>query len=283
MGVGGVLRAVVGLAVFAMSTATDSDADPVRPNCSFRLTKPVFADIAVLWPGQNRISYENVDRKIAQLEEWGEILRYKKKVGWKLKYNNGRAAYSKDDAIPVIKGPPSVGYVVTDGHHHVVASLEVGATRMPVVVEYDLSKLTVEEFWKQIETLRDSKGQPLVFWRRLDGTSPRPRRSFMRLEDDPNRYFVSAVARKVSQKTGEPSRGADYPVWIKVGDGTKYFEFIAGDVLRAAGLVFDPKRERDLAYFDDFVERARKVWCDHGFKEVRSICTRTHYRDIKGL
>jgi hypothetical protein len=69
--------------------------------------------------------------------------------------------------VPVVLGPQGAPYV-TD-HHHIVAALHaLGVAAVPVVLQEDLSSLTVQQFWLTMENRRwaypyDARGQRVRF------------------------------------------------------------------------------------------------------------------------
>lgn len=69
--------------------------------------------------------------------------------------------------VPVVLGPQGVPFV-TD-HHHIVAALHaLGVAAVPVVLQEDLSSLTVQQFWLTLENRRwaypyDAQGRRVSF------------------------------------------------------------------------------------------------------------------------
>jgi hypothetical protein len=136
--------------------------------------------------------------------------------------------------IRVIAGPADQLYVV-DHHHLAHALLDEGFKTAPVVVMADLSKLTMAEFWKEMEANAwlhpyDGKGdkQPV---------SAIPLK-ISKMQDDPYRSLAGFVRRQGGfEKTSTP-----------------FVEFIWADFYRSKISLKELKRDFNLA-----VGRAKKM------------------------
>lgn len=230
-------------------------------------------------PGQIRYASMNVTEKMNNAIKTGNAELFydpaNKSFRFKFMYNNGTSILSEKNALPVIKSP--FGYVLVDGHHDLLASVALGADFIPVRVVGDLSNLTPDQFWLQAEK------QGLVYPYAIGGIRQIPPASFKNLVDDSNRYFAALVARKC-EKYGDAatiSRGADYPLWIKIGKDIPFIEFMIADAWWNNGLVYSYDMGNNPSA--EFVEKAREILNKAAIKGLKIIKQREHYLAIENL
>lgn len=236
--------------------------------------EPSFVPIAVIQPGQLRFASLNVRDKVERAVKSGDALA-RPCCGYLLKHDEGRSALPREAALPVILGPS--GYVLVDGHHDVLASLELGARTVPVKVVADLSNLGDDAFWREA----DARGY--VYPYQLGGAWQRPPRHFDQLTDDPLRYFAAVAARKCSgpDQPAAESSGPDAPLWIKVGKDIPYIEFKIADALFNGGLRYD--NALGSAPPPELVERARGLLAERPVRGLRLIRERRVIAEMPGL
>ncbi len=215
------------------------------PINNIQINEPFFVKIKEIHPGQSRFSQENVDEKVKKFIKDGNVIL--KKEGPQFKYSNNRSVLPKKEALPVVNSP--VGLLLIDGHHHVKASLQVGAKIVPVKIIEDMSRLTEAEFWKVAE----QKGW--IYPVDLQGKWVIPPKNFSQLENDPNRYFASITALKISKK-GKKS-GPDHPLWIKQGKDTPFIEFKIADAMYRKGLLY--RSDMNKTQRKELEEQVREV------------------------
>lgn len=237
--------------------------------------KPFYVHYRLVFPGQTRYSSAVANQKAQHLIDQGAARWDKKTFRWIAKYEEGQAVLSLKDPIPVIKA--CFGYVAIDGHHHVIASLLMGANRIPILVKADLSHVKENEFWDKAEE------HEWVYQWRLDGTKKKPPRSFLALEDDPNRYFATVSVRKIKDKGKQlaKSTGAEYPLWIKIGRGRPFAEFYISDALKQAGIEYNYQMGKEIP--QEFVEKARKALVAANLPGIIIVPERLHYSQLQPL
>jgi Putative ParB-like nuclease len=232
-----------------------------------------------IYPGQIRYASANVQDKVNKAINAGIAKPLPLAPGssqhFTFAYNNGTSMLSEKNALPVIIAP--FGYVLVDGHHDLLASISLGAEFIPIKIVGDLSNLKVEEFWKEAEK------RGLVYPYAIGGIYTIPPRSFKDLVDEPNRYFAALLARKC-EKRGDAigdSRGAEYPVWIKIEKDIPFIEFMIADVLEKYGIhyVYAMGDNPPAA----LIEKARSVLRQHPIKGLKLVSRRIKYSDIKDL
>ncbi len=223
-------------------------------------TEPFYLPCSSLFPAQTRISFDRVEEKKSKAMK-NAVWDGK----WRFKHDDGKSLLSLKDPLPIVKAP--FGFIPTDGHHDIRASIDLGAETIPVQIIADLSHLSVEKFWEQAET------QGWAYLYDLQGIKTAPLERFQDLVDDPNREFASLTARKYSLDGS--SKGAEYPLWIKMDRDIPFIEFKISDALRAKGIVHkggEPTLE--------FVEKARQALLEARIEGLKVIPSRIHYSDI---
>jgi hypothetical protein len=234
-------------------------APPREPERRAQPAAGPYLPIAQIHPGQLRKSDLNVRAKVRRaIERHIAVERGGGATSYELGYDHGHSILPPDEPLPVIKGPPDVGYVLVDGHHDVLASLALGATTVPVQQVADLSELSEADFWER--AARDGYVYPYA----IGGQRETPPRRFDDLVDDPNRYFAAVTARMCKTKGDDAGRslGAEYPLWVKIGRDVPFIEFKISDRLTAAHFDYGATK----AYQDDpadppsdVVARARAI------------------------
>lgn len=200
-----------------------------------------------IFPGQVRFSSLNVARKVKEFKEQEKAIRDEAKATWKGAYHAGKSLFSEVEALPVLRAP--FGYVLKDGHHDVLASIELKAEMVPIKVDEDLSHLTTEQFWKTAE----EKGWAHL--NKIDGQKSLPIKKFSDLIDDSNRYFASIIAMKITKKG--KIKGAEYPIWVKRKKDIPFIEFKISEALYAKGFMYKP--EMGNKPNSEIVEQAREI------------------------
>lgn len=224
-------------------------------------------------PGQIRYSKDNTAEKVAKLKQKQAAKWQDESNSWKYEHHKGTSVFSKKDALPVVE--TNFGYVLIDGHHDVMSSLELQAKMIPIKIISDFRHLSKEEFWKMAE----EKG--LVYLYKINGEKGLPPSSFTNLIDDPNRYFAAITARKYSEKHGTTeSKGAEHPIWIKINKDIPFIEFKIANALFAKGFVYDPLKMGNPPKID-VVEQARKILQEAHIPGLRVITPSTHFQQIK--
>lgn len=231
-----------------------------------------YLHIDELTPGQLRFSSKNVQEKVEQALKKGDAIYRFSNGKYEGKYDQGRSIFPEKEALPVVKS--CFGYILTDGHHHVLAALLLGLPYVPTKVIADYSDLSVDAFWDEVEK------KEWVYLYDLEGEKRRPTSNFCELEEDANRYFAAITARKCGPD-GDLSKswGAEYPLWIKVGRDIPFIEFKISDVLHAEGIyyTYDLGDQPDEA----FMERAREALLEAKIPGLRVVPEKTHWTELK--
>lgn len=231
-----------------------------------------YIDSQQLFPSQLRYSNQNVQAKMDTAIDSNDAVWNQERKRWNLKYDKGNSILNLEESIPVVKGP--FGYVLTDGHHHMLASLKFGAKTVPIKVIADLSALDEKSFWIEME----KRGWAYPY-NILGEPSPLPK-DFKQLQDDPNRYFAALIARKCkSDGDINTSIGAEFPVWIKVGKDIPFIEFRISDALWKQELHY--RYSMGLNPPVEFVEEARRILLKANIPGLRVISERQHYTELE--
>jgi hypothetical protein len=227
-----------------------------------------FIEIKELRPGQHRYSSQNVEEKVEEAIRKGKVIFDSDTDRFIGKYASGKSLFRESEALPVIRA--CFGYVLVDGHHHVLMSLKMGVPEVPIKVVADLSQLIETEFWDEAER------QGWAYLIDFSGQRRHPPREFCQLEDDPNRYFAALIARKYpNEKDLNFSKGAEYPLWIKLGKDIPFIEFMISDALWAKGLAYQYEMGRNPD--PSFIEEARDILLKTDIPGLRLIKQRTHW------
>lgn len=231
-----------------------------------------YVSISEVFPAQIRYSILNMkdkaNRRIIKGDAvWNEAC-------WEYSHNNGTSILSEKNALPVVR--TSFGYVLVDGHHDVLSSLHLEAGTVPVNVVEDVSDLSADEFWQEAE----NRGWSYLYT--ISGEKASPPSSFADLIDDPNRYFAALIARKfkLDDDGSYVSKGAEYPLWVKVNNDIPFIEFKISNALYEAGFVYSPDH-MGKPPAENVAERARKILLEAEIEGLRVIPYRIHYEKIK--
>lgn len=222
-----------------------------------------FISIDKIHPGQTRCSKQNAMDKAKKAMA-------KKDNMWK---HDGKSILSKKKALPVVKS--CFGYVLIDGHHDVLASLQLNAKEIPIKIITDLSHLSKDEFWDEAEK------QKWAYLYSMDGKKSYPPMKFSELTDDPNRYFATITARKyTSNGNGSfSSKGAEYPLWIKVDKDIPFIEFEIANALYKQNFIYNAEKMGNPPSAEIF-EQARKILLESNIRGLRVLSNKTHYQEI---
>ncbi len=247
---------------------TDSSDSSERPRKVAIEVSYAYMELSQIFPSQLRYSSENVRAKINETQRAGGAVWDEENASWVLKHDDGLSSLHLDDAVPVVKGP--YGYYLCDGHHHILASMQFGAKTMPVKVIADLSALDETKFWEEME----KRGWAYPY--NILGERATPPMDFKRLQDDPNRYFAALIARKCPPGGDlRTSRGAEYPVWIKVGQDIPFIEFRIADALWKQGLRYEYSMGSNPP--EQFIEESRRILKEANIPGLKIVPERTHY------
>lgn len=230
-----------------------------------------YTHIDELTPGQVRFSSKNVEEKVVQALQNGDAFFNPLAAHFVGKYDEGKSLFPESEALPVVKGKE--GFVLADGHHHVLAALALGLPWVPTKEIADLSHLSKEAFWEEME----QKGW--VYPYGLDGEKRLPPKDFSLLEEDQNRYFAAITARKCGEDGDmSRSRGAEYPLWIKIGKDIPFIEFKISDALFARGFYYDYSMGNEPP--EAVVEEARRILIEADIPGLRLVKERKHWKEL---
>lgn len=261
--------AFASLSILSVGLSADDETKYQEAGISEKL---FYMDCREIYPSQLRYSLKNVQEKVDLIQSSQDAVWSEEEKTWKLRYNSGKGALDLDEAIPIVKGP--FGYVLTDGHHHFLASLQFGAVTMPVKIIADLSSLDENAFWQEME----KRGWSYPY--NILGERSIPPKDFMLLQEDPNRYFAAIIARKCKADGDlSTSIGAEYPVWIKIGKDIPFIEFLISDALWKQGLNY--QYEMGNPPSEEFVEEARRILLEAHIPGLRIVPNKIHYLELK--
>lgn len=183
-----------------------------------------FVDPRQIRPGQFRYSIENVNRHLQDMAEENQLEWDHTRRRWE---RHRKALLSLDEAVPVIR--TDRGYLLLDGHHHVMAALYLRSRKFPVHVVEDLTGRSQNYQARRIRELQ------LTNYRGLDGNWHRIS-WFSRMQDDPLLMVVRRLRFRIVMKSDGHIRGSgsSFPVWIAF-KGDPYAELKIADALHAAG------------------------------------------------
>jgi hypothetical protein len=192
--------------------------------------KVTFLPVNVLGSAQHRISFDRVQTKILDLyEDYGAE---------SLRFDNHKSFLPDTAPVKIVLLPD--GIAVVDGNHETLASIYVGAKTIPTIVVADYSNRSSNEV-----ALREMEKDGLAYMKKLNGKTDYKLVLLSDLVDDPNRFLLSVVSRrvKVIQIDGEAkleSHASGHDVIVKFEEGTPFIEFICADILYENGIVYDP-------------------------------------------
>lgn len=217
------------------------------------------------------------DLRPSQLRYCQTIVAEKmQKITQPLIYDGGKSAYGFDDALPIVWS--SFGLMLVDGHHHALAASAMKSATIPVRV-IDIWPENQQE-GTQVGTLADywvwAAKQGYAYLWGQDGTYKMPPENIDDLSDDPLRFFVSLAARKFYEPFNvENSKGALYPLWIKMGKDIPFAEFKIADRLRAQDFAYDYGDE--VENLDALIEKARDILHHNTIEGLKFLKVREKY------
>lgn len=222
-------------------SALDPGANPL-PEPVFGET--LFLPLAHLKPGQVRLSYLNMLDKLNEFLPEGAGQHACQYDNYSLNHDNGRSLYPAEDPVEAVW--TSEGPVLVDGHHSVGASYFAGAQSIAVTIldERKYLDLAGEDLWAELV------GDSRAFLTLRDGITQLAKPPiFPELFDDPNRFWVAALAKKIitSQKEGplpivsKVKQLVAEPLWAKVNNEVPFMEFYLAQALYKQGIVYQPE------------------------------------------
>lgn len=232
--------------------------------------KVEYVSISEIFPAQIRYSTLNMKDKANRAIIKGDAIWNDDAGGWTYKFNDSTSILSHHDALPVVH--TSFGYVLIDGHHDVLSSMHLQATTAPIKIVEDMRHLSVDDFWREA----DERGWSYLYT--IEGNKVAPPTAFYELLDDPNRYFAAITARKfTSNEDGTYiSKGAEYPLWVKVNKDIPFIEFKISNALYEAGFVYNPDHMGNPPA-ESVTERARQIIIDAEIEGLRVVPYRIHH------
>lgn len=255
------------LSVFSIFLSATCMASETLPTHT-RVSESLYLPIAEIFPGQSRYSSRHVSRQVNKIIKANGAFWNIKTLTWTCAHNKQTSVYPITKAFPIIIAP--FGYVLVDGHHHLLAALHWGAKTFPAKIIGDLSMLGEDAFWQVAEK------NGWVYSYGLDDAFIVPPRDFQCLEDDPIRYFIALVVSKSKNGiTQEQPIGTDYPIWLKTGNEPTFSELKMVDALRKNH--FSYTNDMGDLLSDETVEEARKILVKAKIPGVNIVETRKHY------
>lgn len=222
----------------------------------------VFVNLSQILPSQHRFAAGNVNDKVAK------VLALKGQL--RPQYDNGKSLYSPNEAIPAIAVNNS--YVITDGHHSALASLQLHYQTLPINIIDQWEAPLDDEFWFWAEQ------KHYAYLKKMDGTISYHLPQLTHLEDDPLRYFASISSRKFYGTLSlEDSTGAEFPLWIKVKKDVPFIEWQLTDHLRAHGFSYHYGDENERLQF--LIEHARAILINHPLPALKLVPEKQRYDD----
>jgi len=229
-----------------------------------------------LLPSQIRYSSKNVQDKIANGLKKGFITSHPLD-GFQLSFDNAQSMYPKNEAVPVLK-LPNEQFLLVDGHHSALASLEVGAKTIFGKVIEEIQKPLSAPLWHYLE------GKGWAYLKELGGKPSSPPQSFSDLKDDPVRYFVTLSRCKVDEDLDlSKARGFSFPLWLKIGKDQPFIEFKIADYLYAHGFRASYDSLQNEENLGEVVEKARLIFQRHPTSEFRILYERSHFSESKEI
>ncbi|HXF90354.1 MAG TPA: ParB-like protein [Candidatus Nitrosotenuis sp.] len=229
----------------------------------------VYISPTLLLPSQVRYSRRNVEDKITLACQRGDVYFDLNTKTYHFRYDHDKSMFSLQDPVHTIK--TQQGLVLADGHHSVLASLALGCKTIPILSINHWNGPINEDFWRWAEEKNYAYRQD------LDGRHLPVPYSFLALKDDPLRYFAAISARKFEVISGKlTSRGADYPLWVKIGRDIAFTEMRIANELYQAGFRYHYGQET-APDFSKMIEKARQILKNHPIDGLKFMPTREHY------
>lgn len=225
-----------------------------------------YVPLSHLIPSQHRFSEANVKEKvISALIARSILLPDGRYLG---RYDNGRSLYALSEAVPVVATP--CGYLLTDGHHSALATYRLGCQTLPLQIIDNWQQGINEDFWLW------AAAKDYAYLKKNGGALAFPPPPLTELEDDPLRYFVGISARKFGPNLSlEESRGADYPLWIKIGKDSPFVEWYLTDHLYSLKFQYQYGDEKEGC--QTLIERARHLLRAHPLPGVKIVDEYVNY------
>ena len=238
------------------------------------MTDSKYIRIENIRPGQLRFSKLNVQSKVSKTIKKFDLQLTRKKQT--LPFDSGKSILDIINPLPAIK--TCFGFLLLDGHHDVLQSLEFQAETVPIRVIEDKTSLIEEDLYKYCEVHNHS-----YFFDFGGENKLSPPKNFSEMINDPNRYFSAISARKfpISSNRIEDSYGAKYPLWVKKLRGTPFIEFKIADKLYKHKLIYQDIWESSIP--DQFTEQAREVLKTDPITDLMLVPNKIHYNELKKL
>jgi len=235
------------------------------------MCKGIYVHYTELHPAQLSYASKDVQEKIGESVRDGNAVKDERNKSWKFKHHDGKSIFSEKKQLSVVKA--RCGYVLLDGHHKVLASIKLGAHLIAIKVIADLSELDDTQFWLEAE--KRGWAHPYT----IDGIRTIPPRRFEDMTDDPYRWLPYLLKGKIPENGNmKEYSGADYPVWLKVGDDIPFIEFKIGQALFKNGIVYDHEMGDNLPAY--LVEDCRKILLKAQIPGLRVVPNRKHYSQL---
>lgn len=222
-------------------------------------------------PAQLAYAYKDVNSKVKEAIKDGRAIKDEQSGEWIFKYFNGKSIFPETKQLAVVKA--RCGYVLLDGHHKLLASLKLGAQWINIKVVMDMTHLDDEAFWLEAENR--NWANPYTIY----GIRSIPPKRFEDMQDDPYRWLPFLLKGTVPEnKNMKKYKGAQYPVWIKIGDGVPFIEFKIAKVLFKKGIIYNHEMGDELS--EGFVEQCRAILVHAQIPGLHVVPTRKHYSQI---
>jgi hypothetical protein len=235
---------------------------------------PFYVSPKRLQPSQLRYSRKNVADKIQKAFGRKDVILDPITGLYRFQHDDGNSIYPLQEAIPAIITPEVL--VLADGHHSVLASLELGCPTIPIIPVAQWDGPINQEFWLWAEA------QSYAYLLTLEGERKLPPPTLSQLQEDPLRYFAALSARKYDITTDPPtSRGAPYPLWIKIGRDIPFIEMQLATHLYQSGFQYAYGDEETR--FEHLIEQARLILTEKPLDGLKFLPEREHYLDSKQI
>lgn len=157
--------------------------------------------------------------------------------------------------------------------HVLINQDNLSAKKVPIKIIANLSHLPIDQFWIEAE----KNGWAYLY--HVDGKKMLPPKCFTELLDDPNRYFAAQTARKYTSngEHGFVSKGAEYPLWVKIDKDIPFIEFQIANALYKENFIYDLEKMKDTP---EVLEHARQILVQANIPGLRVISSRVHHQDI---
>ena len=232
--------------------------------------EPFFVALNFLRPAQHRFAAESVAERIQKAQIRGDLVQ--EGQNYILKFDSGKSLYPLTKAVMAIKFGTS--FIICDGHHSILASVNVDAQTFPIRITQDLSHMAEDELWQKLEN------EGLAYLADIKGERKLPPKSFKDLQEDPLRYFVSLICRKYDEDLKhENSRGCEHPLWIKIGKDIPFIEFILADHLRKYGFICEKSMTQE-----ELIQSALEILIKNPLSNIKLVKDRVPFdknRDVK--